>query len=299
MGKGHQRKKKIKKVARHKQEPRPRLRLFSDFGRIANDLLRTGYSQDQMLSISTHSCHGVVLNSTAIRHGRQSTIHIGARYKYKNAAIDVNLDKKSRVSTTLSLAGGVFHSINAKASLRFPDYSSSKVDLKFQQFFRNAALYVSVGLNKTPDVMLSATIGTSSIALGMESKYKSASRSFAQYDAGISFTKPSCDASIILAEKGDLLRLAYVHHFGHSRKISAAAELTRRLSKRKNSLAVGVACILDHLTTAKATLNNRGKLQALLVHKIKPKSCLSISGEFDVKAPDKIPRIGLALTLIF
>ncbi|XVF67439.1 hypothetical protein PTKIN_Ptkin10aG0121800 [Pterospermum kingtungense] len=309
MGNSHRRKKKRKnKSTRPKQEPGPRPRLFCDFGRIANDLLRKGYNQDQILSISTHSCNGVMvpctlhhlqtLTSRAVKHGRQSTMQLGARYKYKNAAIDVNMDTKSSISTTLTLGGEFLPSTHVKASVRFPDCNSSKLNLKFQHFFRNATLLFSVGLNRSPDVMLSATIGTSSIAFGMESKYKTASRSFTQYDAGISVTKPTCDASIILAEKCDLLRLAYAHHFGHSRKISAVAEVTRRLSKNKNSLAVGVSCILDNLTTVKAKLNNQGKLQALLIHKIKPNSCLNISGEVDMKALDKIPRIGLALALM-
>ncbi|XVE93507.1 hypothetical protein REPUB_Repub01dG0198700 [Reevesia pubescens] len=292
MGNSHQRKKKRKNKSKtHRQEPGPRL--FSDFGRTANDLLTKGYSQDQILSISSHSCNGVIITSNAMKHGRRSSTRIGARYKYRNAAIDVNIDTKSSISTTLTL-GGEF----LKASLKFPDYNSTKLSLKFQHFFRNAALSISFGLNQSPDIMLPATIGTPSIAIGMESKYKTASRSFTQYDAGISVTKPSCNASIILAERGDLLRLAYVHHFGHSRKISAVAEATRRLSKTKNSLAVGVSCIVDHLPTVKATLNNRGKLQALLLHKIKPNSSLNISGEFDTKALDKIPRIGLALALM-
>ncbi|XWS39864.1 hypothetical protein CRYUN_Cryun18bG0091100 [Craigia yunnanensis] len=262
-----------------------------------SNLLKKGYNQDQILSISTHSCNGVILTSGAVKHGRRSTTHIGAKYKYRNAAVDVNIDTKSSFSTTLTLGGEFLPSTNIKASVRFPDYYSSKLNLKFQHFFRYAALSVCVGLNQSPDIMLSATIGTSRIAFGMESKYKTASRSFTQYDAGISVTKPSSNASIILAERGDLLRLAYVHHIGHSRKIYAVAEVSRWLSKNKNSLAVGVSCILDNLTTVKATLNNQGKLQALLLHKIKPNSCLNISGEFDTKAIDKIPRIGLALAL--
>lgn len=54
---------------------------------------------------------------------------------------------------------------------------------------------------------------------------------------------------------------------------------------------------MDHLTTVKAKLNNQGKLQALLRHMINPNSWLTISGEFDTKALDKKPGIGLALAL--
>ncbi|XP_040940648.1 mitochondrial outer membrane protein porin 2 [Gossypium hirsutum] len=263
----HQRKKKRSKTSkRHKQQEPAGPRRFSEFGK-------------------------------ASRQGRRSTANVGAQYKYKNAAVEVNFDTKSSIATTLSFGGEILPSTNVNASLRLPEYGSSQLNLKFQQSFRNATLSISVGLNQSPDILLSATIGTSSIAFGIESKYKTTSRSFGRLDAGISVTNPSRDASIILAEKGDLLRLAYAHRFGQSRKISAVAEVTRRLSNNKNSLAVGVSCIADKLTTVKATLNNRGKLQALLVQKIKPNSSLNISAEFNMKALDKIPRIGLALAL--
>lgn len=107
-----------------------------------------------------------------------------------------------------------------------------------------------------------------------------------------------CYCGNFRAERGDLLRLTYEHHFGHPRKVSAVAEVSRRLSKNRNSLAVGISCILDNLTTVKATLNNQGKLKALLLHKIKPNSSLTISGEFNTKALDKVPKIGLALALM-
>ncbi|KAK8316580.1 hypothetical protein V6Z12_A13G052200 [Gossypium hirsutum] len=244
-------------------------------------LLSKGYCHDESLDISTQSCNGVIGTLTARRHGRRPAANIGARYDHNNAAIAVNFFYSnfvaSTISTTLDFGREYFPSTNINASLRFPEYGSSKLNLKFQQSFRNAALSISVGLNQSPDILLSAAIATSSIACGTESKYKTAAHCFTW------------------AERGDLLRLAYTHHFGRLRKISAFAEVTRRLSNNKSSLAVGVSCIVDNLTTAKTTLNDRGKLRPLLLHKIKPNSSLNISAEFNMKALDKIPRIGLAL----
>ncbi|XP_039006477.1 mitochondrial outer membrane protein porin 5-like [Hibiscus syriacus] len=292
----HRRKKKRSK--RHKKQEPAGPRLFSDFGKFANDLLTKGYCRDQSLSISTHSCTGVIVTSRAVRHGRRSTANIGARYKHKNFDIQINFDTKSSISTTLTFGAEFLPSTNINASLRFPKYNLSSINLNFHRSFRNAALSMSVGLNHSPVLTLSTTVGTSSLAIGMESMYATASRSFMRFNAGLSVTSQSHDASITLAEKGDLLRLAYVRHFGGRRKVSAVAEVTRGLSNNKNSLAVGVSCIVDKLTTAKATLNNRGMLQALLIHRIEPNSSLKMSGEFDMKALDKIPRIGLALALI-
>ncbi|OMO63376.1 hypothetical protein COLO4_32515 [Corchorus olitorius] len=228
MGHSHQRKTKRKKSsskAHMPQEPGPRF--FSDFGKIAHGVLSKGYSQDKRLTISSRSMNGVILTSTVTKHGRRSTAQTAASYKYGNAAIDVIFDTKSSFSTTLSLGRELLPSTHIQASLKLPDYNSSKLNIKFQHILRYAAVYVSVGLNQSPVVTLSATTGTRSIAFGLEAKYKAASHSFTQWDAGISVTYPSFDASIILAERGDLLRLAYVHHFGRSRKISAVAEFTR------------------------------------------------------------------------
>ncbi|KAK8259373.1 hypothetical protein V6Z11_D13G051600 [Gossypium hirsutum] len=156
----------------------------------AADLLSKGYCHDESLNISTQSCNGVIGTLTARRHGRRPAANIGARYDHNNAAI--------AISTTLDFGREYLPSTNINASLRFPEYGSSKLNLKFQQSFRNAALSISVGLNQSPDILLSAAIATSSIACGIESKYKTASHCFTRYGAGISIINPSHDASIIL-----------------------------------------------------------------------------------------------------
>ncbi|KAL1125532.1 hypothetical protein V6Z11_A13G049900 [Gossypium hirsutum] len=169
---------------------------------LAADLLSKGYCHDESLDISTQSCNGVIGTLTARRHGRRPAANIGARYDHNNAAIAVNFFYSnfvaSTISTTLDFGREYFPSTNINASLRFPEYGSSKLNLKFQQSFRNAALSISVGLNQSPDILLSAAIATSSIACGTESKYKTAAHCFTWYGAGVSIINPSHDASIIL-----------------------------------------------------------------------------------------------------
>ena len=55
---------------------------------------------------------------------------------------------------------------------------------------------------------------------------------------------------------------------------------------------------MGNLTTVKARFDDHGKRMTLLQHKIKSQSCLALTSEFDTKALDKIPGIGLALTLV-
>ena len=88
-----------------------------------------------------------------------------------------------------------------------------------------------------------------------------------------------------------------MYHLDEKQKSAAVAEITRRFSTNENTFTVGGAYAVDPQTTVKSRLNNSGKLGALLQHEVKPKSILTISGEFDTKALDRTPKFGLALAL--
>lgn len=98
------------------------------------------------------------------------------------------------------------------------------------------------------------------------------------------------------ADKGDTLKASYVHQLDHL-KSAGVAEITRRFSSNENTFTIGASYAVDPLTVLKTRLNNHGKLGALLQHELKPKSVLTLSGEFDTKALEKNPKLGLALTL--
>ncbi|KAJ0077993.1 hypothetical protein Patl1_37395 [Pistacia atlantica] len=235
------------------------------------------------------------LTSAAAKLGKHSSTYLAANYNCKNATIDVKVDLKSLLSASLSFSGKFSPSTRTIASLKLPHYSSS--ELKISYFHEHVTLATSILLNQSPAIMLSASIGTPKIALSVEAKYKTESCS-ASYNASISLANPKSNASIILANQGDLLKASYVYCCNQPKEISVGAEIHRRFSKKESTFTVGGSCSVDHLTTLKMKLNNYGKLETLLSHKIRPKSCLSISGEVDLKALDRIPRIGLAVALM-
>ena len=88
-----------------------------------------------------------------------------------------------------------------------------------------------------------------------------------------------------------------MHHLDQLKRSSAVGEITRRFSTNENTFTVGGSIAVDHLTVVKAKLNNNGKLGALIQHEIIPKSLLTIAGEIDTKALDRIPKFGLAVAL--
>ncbi|XP_072992955.1 mitochondrial outer membrane protein porin 5-like [Typha latifolia] len=268
--------------------------LFSDIGKKAKDLLTKDYSYDQKLTVSTSSASGLGLTSAALKKGGLYSLDICSQYKYKNTLVDVKVDTDSNISTTLTITE-ILPSTKTIASLKLPDCNSGKIEV---QYFHDHGSFASlVGLKPSPIVDLSATLGAHGIVFGAEAGFDTALGSFTKYSAGIGLTNPDYNASIILADKGDTLRASYVYHFDEKQKTSAVAEIIRKFSTKENTFTVGGLYAVDPQTTVKTRLNDSGKLAALLQHEIKPKSILTISGEFDTKALDRSPKFGLALAL--
>ncbi|XP_008236314.1 PREDICTED: mitochondrial outer membrane protein porin 2-like [Prunus mume] len=283
----------------HKNKSRPTSKgppCFSEFGQKAKGLLTSGYSRSQNFSFTTHSDGGVKITSTAAKKGGCSTAAVAGAYTYKNANFDCRIDTDSKITGTLILNAKFLSSTNTSASFSLPDYQSSKLRVRIRQEY--AALSTSVALNKSPAITFSAAVGSSSIALGMETEYKTASSSFSKCSAGIYMKSLNSDASIILANKGDLLTASCVLYLNKQKKHAAVVEFTQKLSTKRNTLTVGGSYAVDHQTVVKARLDDHGEFKTVIQYNVRPKSCLAISGEFNTRALDKIPKIGLALSLV-
>ncbi|PPE02366.1 hypothetical protein GOBAR_DD00605 [Gossypium barbadense] len=268
--------------------------LFVDIGKKAKDLLTKDYTSDQKFTVSTYTGAGVALTSTALKKGGLSTGDVAALYKYKNTQFDVKVDTNSNISTTLTFTE-ILPSTKTIASFKVPDYKSGKLEVQY--FHDHATVTTMVGLNQTPGVDVTATIGTPTIAFGAEVGYDTTSGNFTKYTAGISMTKPDSCASIILGDKGDSIKASYVHYMDQLKKSAAVAEISRRFSTNENTFTVGGVYAVDHLTLIKAKLNSHGRLGAVLQHEVVPKSLLTISSELDTKALEKSPQFGLGLAL--
>ncbi|KAJ6302592.1 hypothetical protein OIU77_016648 [Salix suchowensis] len=267
--------------ARSKETRGPRL--FADFGKPAYDLLSFG--RDQYFSISTGSDNGLTLIPYATTLDEQSKAGVTAEYKREDIHATIKVDAKPGfpLSTTLAMSRTLSFMRNT-VLLRFPDVFSGEARTVF-------GLYLEFGSH----VKLSATVGTPHLGFGMVTAYNTSSRQFTMLDAGISLTNLNCDGSIILENRGDFLSASYIHYFDHERKVAAAAVIGRTFSRKENAFAVGGAWIVDDLTTIKTRYDSFGKVVTALQHKIKPKSSLTIIGEFEPKALDKTPSIRLVL----
>ncbi|XP_050363854.1 mitochondrial outer membrane protein porin 2-like isoform X2 [Argentina anserina] len=234
------------------------------------------------------------ISSCLANKGGLSLGNVAAQYKYQNAVVDFKVDTDSNVSTKLSVTD-ILPSTKATASIKLPDCKSGK--LEAQYLHEHAAFTTAVGLNKSPAIDFSATIGTPAIAFGAEGCYSTVSRNFTKYTAGVSLSKPDSSASVILADKGDSLSASYLHHLSKLNGGAVVGEVSRRFSTNENTLTVGGSFVVDPQTTVKARLNNHGNLSALLQHEISPKSTFTLSGALETKTLQKEPKFGLALSL--
>lgn len=103
--------------------------------------------------------------------------------------------------------------------------------------------------------------------------------------------------SFYRADKGDSLRASYLHHLDKLNNGAVMGEISRKISKNENTLTVGCLYIVDSHTFMKAKLNNHGNLGALIQHEFRPRSFLTLSGAFNSKQLEQIPRFGLCFSL--
>ncbi|XP_008452645.2 mitochondrial outer membrane protein porin 2-like [Cucumis melo] len=268
--------------------------LFSDIGKKARDLLLKDYSNEQKFTVASFSDIGVGLNSTVTKRGGLYSGDVAAQYKQKNAVLHLKFDTESNISSVLTVTD-ILPSTHVIASLRLPNYNSGK--LEAQYFHEHATFTTAFALDKSPSVDISATIGTPHIAFGAEASFVTNSGYFAKYNAGVSVTKADSNASAILADKGDSLRVAYLHLFEQLNGGAVVGEISRKFSTNENTLTVGCSYVLNSQTAVKAKLNNHGNLGALLQHQLTQKSFLTISGAFHTNALTNYPKFGLTLLL--
>ncbi|KAF4368660.1 hypothetical protein F8388_003361 [Cannabis sativa] len=268
--------------------------LFSDIGKKAKDLLVKDYSTEQKVTVTSHSDTGLDLNSTVVKKGGLFYGNVASNYKHKNAMVDFHIYTESEVSTRFTIVD-ILPSTKTIASIKLPDYKSGKLEL--QHLHEHTSFTAAITLNQSPAIDFSATIGTPSIAFGAEGTYLTGSRKFLKYNAGVSLTKSDSSASVILADKGDSLRVLYLRHLNWLNGGAAVGEVTRKFSTNENTLTVGCSCVVDSNTTVKTKLDNNGNLGAVLLHRVTPKAFLTVSGSFDTKALEKEPKFGLAFNL--
>ncbi|CAO2829642.1 unnamed protein product [Amaranthus hypochondriacus] len=268
--------------------------LYSDIGKRAKDLLYKDYQSDHKFTLTTVTSAGVAITSTGAKKGDLFLADVGTKFTNKNITTDVKVDTNSNLLTTITIdepAPG----LKAIFSFRVPDQRSGKVELQYLHEY--AGISTSIGLTANPIANFSGVIGNSTLALGTDLSFDTASGNFTKCNAGLSFTNADLIASLNVNDKADTLNVSYYHIVNPLTNTAVGAELNHSFSTNENTLTIGTQHALDPLTSVKARVNNYGKASALIQHEWRPKSTITISGEVDTSAIEKSAKVGLALAL--
>ncbi|KAG2333272.1 hypothetical protein Bca4012_017078 [Brassica carinata] len=265
---------------------------FPDIGKKAKDLLNKDYIFDQKFTLTMLSATGTEFVATGLQKDDLFFGDISTLYKGQNTIVDLKIDSHSSVSTKVTVKN-LMPSAKAVISFKIPDHKSGKLDVQYVH--PHATLNSSIGLNPTPLLDLSATIGSQTVSLGGEVGFDTASSSLTKYNAGIGFNKPDFSAALMLEDKGESLRATYVHTVNPT--TSVGAELIRRFTNHANSFTIGSSYSVDPFTTVKTRLSNNGKAGMVIQREWRPKSLITLSAEYDSKAVTSSPRVGLAIAL--
>lgn len=265
---------------------------FSDIGKRARDLLTKDYNFDQKFTLSMLSSSGMGLTATGLKMDQIFFGDINTVYKSGNTIVDMKVDSYSNVSTKVTI-NDLLPCSKAAFSFKIPDHKSGKLDVQYVH--PHAVIDSSIGLNPTPLLELSATIGSKNLCLGGDIGFNTGFASLTRYNAGIALNKPDFSVALLLADKGQALKASYVHSV--SPLTSVAAEMTHRFSTYENSFTIGSSHVVDPLTLVKTRFSNSGKAAMLCQHEWRPKSLVTVSAEYDPKAISAAPKFGLALAL--
>lgn len=267
---------------------------FSDIGKKAKDLLYKDYNFDHKFTLSLLSSTGLGLTATGLKRDQFFFGDINTLYKSGNTTVDVKVDTYSNVSTKVTV-NDILPSTKAVFSFRIPDHKSGKLDVQY--LHPHAAIDSSIGLNPTPLLELSAAIGSKDISLGAEAGFDTASASFTKYNAGIGLNKPDFSAAVLLTDKGETLKVSYVHFVNPVDGTTVAAEMSHRLTTKENSFTIGSSHAVDPQTLVKTRFSDNGKVAMLCQREWRPKSLITFSAEYDSKVNKGGPKLGLALAL--
>lgn len=267
---------------------------YSDIGRRARDLLTKDYNVDHKFTFSVPSASGMGLTATGVKRGDIFIGDISTQYKGGNTTVDVKVDTYSNVSTKVTV-NDILPSLKAAFSFDIPDSRSGKLDLQYLHNY--SAVNSSISLNPNPHLEVSAALGNNDVALGGEIGFNSASSSFTKYNAGISINKPDFAVAVILVDMGQTVKASYIHTVNQSTRTEVAAEMIHRLSSFDNTFTIGSSHGIDPFTTLKTRFSNDGKVGLTCQREWRPKSLVTFSAEYDSKAPNASPKLGLALAL--
>ncbi|KAF9587880.1 hypothetical protein IFM89_006134 [Coptis chinensis] len=266
---------------------------FSDIGKRVKDVLTKDYNFDNKFILTIPSDSGLLVTAAGSVRDQIFVGDISTQYKSSGTTVDVKVDTCSNVSTTVTV-NEIVPSTKAALSFKIPDHKSVKLDLQY--LHHHATINSSIGLTPSPFLEFAAAIGSKQHSLGGEVGFDTSTASFTKYNVGIGLNTPDLSAALVLADKGETLKLSFIQSVPINGS-TIAAEMTHKFTTYENTFTFGSSHAIDPSTLIKARISNNGIVGVVCQREWRPKSHITFSAEYDSKAISAPPRLGLAVAL--
>ncbi|KAL3681844.1 hypothetical protein R1sor_024800 [Riccia sorocarpa] len=269
---------------------------FAEVGKQAKDLLYKGFSSGHMLMISCIMPGGTLLTSTATMLGGAIVGTMSTSFKSAGVQTELSggtLNQITASSTYDELAPG----LKIALTTALPGAESiGKAQVQYQA--NNAAFDATmIGLKTTPNLQVSANLGSERLSLGGSALYNSETKEVSALSTGIGYLRPDMSASLFYDLLKDNSMDAYF-----TRQISPRATVGGHvhfeIEKQLTSATFGGSLKLDPQSTIKAKWDNQGILGALFEHQPNPFVSFGMAVGMDTTDLRKQPSVGFSFTVI-
>ncbi|XP_051127093.1 mitochondrial outer membrane protein porin 2 [Andrographis paniculata] len=115
--------------------------------------------------------------------------------------------------------------------------------------------------------------------------------------AGITLGSPNLRSTVILGDNGDTMKSSCIVSLDKEKRSTLVVYRSTRLSTIEEVFGVGLSYAPNNFRSMKVKLDSHGILGAVLQHEFFNKLLLTLSTEFDTKAMNKTPGVGVTVCL--
>ncbi|KAJ8553869.1 hypothetical protein K7X08_024547 [Anisodus acutangulus] len=190
---------------------------------------------------------------------------------------------------------GIVPGLSTLLKLYIPDQRSSKVEVQYMNDYFGVTTGIS--LSKSHLLTLSGVAGIGFISIGTDISSNTATKTLAEYNAGLSFNTDILTASLTLSDKADTLRAHFYRPIQPLTSTGVAAELTHIFISKQTTLTLGAQHCLFPFMLIKARVTSDGSLGAVVQNNIFSELSLTIATELNVLDAMKPAKLGFSLSL--
>ncbi|XP_059441598.1 mitochondrial outer membrane protein porin of 36 kDa-like [Corylus avellana] len=147
----------------------------------------------------------------------------------------------------------------------------------------------------SPLINFSGLLGSDFLSIGTDLAFDISTRTFNNFNAGLSFNSDFLIASFNLNDKLDTWKASCCCVMDPTTETAIAAELKHTFSVNDTAITIGGQHALFPFTMVKARVDTHGRIGGLIRQELWEKLAITVGGDVDLFDVQGFPKIGLSL----